>query len=201
MSQADIQEILSYWFGELQEGFAPENKRARWFAFDPEFDRDVASRFSHLVEAAANAGLDHWLSNPAGCLAFILLTDQFTRQIYRGQPEAFALDSLALSAARGGILRSFDRSLAWDERSFFYMPFEHSEDLLDQHTSVGLFSQLRDETPSGRKHLTGQSLRYAQSHRDIIQRFGRFPHRNPVLDRTSTRVEREYLAEGTQFGQ
>jgi uncharacterized protein (DUF924 family) len=152
---------------------------------------------------AAQAGeLKPWMGDARGQLAFIVLTDQFSRQIHRGTAQAFATDALALSAAREGITRGTDRELEFNHRSFFYMPFEHSEALLDQHTGVGLFAQLRDETPPPYRQHAGEGLRHAQQHRDIIQRFGRFPHRNALLDRASTEAEVEFLAQASgSFGQ
>ena len=195
-----IDAVLSFWFGELTDGFADDEHRGRWFDSSPDFDAAIRTEFGDLIQQATTGQLDAWLGAPEGCLAYIVVTDQFPRNVFRGQREAFATDPLALDAARDGIRLGYDRELAWDERAFFYLPFEHSEDLIDQHTSVGLFTQLRDETPAGRRHLTGNTLRYAHQHRDIVARFGRFPHRNPVLGRESSAEELAF-AEGGAFGQ
>ena len=194
--------VLDFWFGDLTDGFSDPAHRARWYAFDDAFDRRIGDQFATALRAARAGELSGWQDTPAGRLAFILLTDQFCRQIHRGTAQAFAGDEFALSAAREGVERGMDRGLEFDQRAFFYMPFEHSEVLLDQHTAVGLFSQLRDETPSPYRHHTGASLRHAQQHRDIIARFGRFPHRNALLERVSTAGELDYLAQGAgSFGQ
>lgn len=193
--------LRRFWFGTLKDGFADDAHRARWFSGGPAFDVDCRTTFSSLAARAADGDLDHWLIEPGSCLAFILLTDQIPRNIHRGTPMAFATDGPALNAARNGIQAGLDRELGYDERCFFYLPFEHSESLIDQHTCVGLFTQLRDETANGFKHHTGGYLQFAHQHRDIIARFGRFPHRNTVLGRTSTEAELAYLETGTTFGQ
>lgn len=193
--------VTGFWFGALTEGFADDAHRKRWFASDAAFDHDVMERFGRLLSTARQGGLADWLATPEGCLAYVLVTDQFSRQIHRGSAAAFATDPLALAAARDGIERGADRVLGYDERAFFYLPFEHSEALLDQHTAVGLLAQLRDETPAPHRHHTGAALRYAQRHRDIIQRFGRFPHRNALLGRESTPGELEFLGRSGNFGQ
>jgi uncharacterized protein (DUF924 family) len=196
------QTVIDFWFGELTDGFSDGTHRGRWYAFDEAFDRRIEDQFARTLQDAQAGELKPWLDDPRGQLAFIVLTDQFSRQIHRGTAQAFATDALALSAAREGIARGMDRELEFNHRSFFYMPFEHSEALIDQHTAVGLFAQLRDETPPPYRQRTGESLRHAQQHRDIIQRFGRFPHRNALLDRVSTEAEVEFLAQASgNFGQ
>jgi uncharacterized protein (DUF924 family) len=194
-------EVLEFWFGDLSAGFADEAHRNQWFSGGAEFDTACRTRFSSLAAEAADGTLDHWLEAPKTCLAYILLCDQIPRNIHRGTPMAFATDGPALNAARNGVERGLDLSLGFDERCFFYLPFEHSESLIDQHTCVGLLSQLRDQTPDGFRHLTGSYLQFAHQHRDIIQRFGRFPHRNRVLGRTSTQAELAYLKTANSFGQ
>ncbi len=199
--QLDPEALLAFWFGEQSDGFAGEQARNRWFAGGEQFDELCRSRYADAPGQAAAGDLDAWLKTPRGRLAFILSCDQLPRNLYRGSARAFATDRLALDAARDGINGGADRSLTWDERCFFYLPFEHSENLLDQHTCVGLFSMLRDETPAGAKHLTGEYLRHAHQHRDVILRFGRFPHRNAAMERRSSAAELEYLETGSHFGQ
>ncbi|MEM8768108.1 MAG: DUF924 family protein [Pseudomonadota bacterium] len=193
--------LLEFWFGSLSDGFADDDHRARWFGGGNTFDEDCRASFASLAEDAADGRLTDWLDTPRSCLAFILLTDQIPRNIHRGSALAFAADGAALNAARVAIEAGFDRSLGYDERCFLYLPFEHSENLINQHTCVGLFTALRDETPPGARHLTGNYLRHAQQHRDIIRRFGRFPHRNAVLGRASTSEELAYLETASGFGQ
>jgi uncharacterized protein (DUF924 family) len=198
---AESAALLEFWFGTLTDGFADDAHRKLWFSGGPTFDDKCRQDYSSLAARAAEGDLNHWLDDPRGCLAFILLTDQIPRNIHRGTPMAFAADGPALSAAKTGVEASLDRQLHYDERCFFYLPFEHSESLIDQHTCVGLFSQLRDETPNGFRHHTGSYLQFAHQHRDIIARFGRFPHRNSVLGRKSTEEELSFLEHGNTFGQ
>ncbi len=193
--------LLSHWFGTLQAGFADAAHRKRWFGGGPAFDAELRARFSDLVEAALTDALGDWLESTQGLLAYVLVCDQLTRNLFRGRPEAFAGDTRALTAARQAIKQGIDTHLAPDERSFLYMPFEHSEDLLDQHTCVGLFVELRDQCADEHKQQLEEYLRYAIAHRDIIREFGRFPHRNAVLGRESSSSERRYLATGPTFGQ
>ncbi|MDA1073285.1 MAG: DUF924 domain-containing protein [Proteobacteria bacterium] len=194
-------EILDFWFGNLTNGFANEAHRTTWFARSDDFDESIRTRFAPCLETAATGGLTEWLETSQGRLAYIIATDQFPRNLYRDSPTAFATDHLALTAAKAGIHMGADQHLALDERSFFYLPFEHCERLEEQHTCVGLFMQLRDQTPAGQRHITGSSLRFAQQHRDVIQTFGRFPHRNRALNRVSTPAELSYLAAGGGFSQ
>ena len=201
MDLAGIEPLLTFWFGAVSDGFADDAHRRRWFSPDPGFDDECRSRFGDLCCAAIAGECSHWLETPRGRLACILACDQMPRNIHRGTREAFAGDHRALQIARDGILSGADQLLTYDERAFFYMPFEHSENRVDQHTCVGLFTQLRDSTPPGKRHLTGNYLRFAQQHRDLLQRFGRFPHRNALLGRTSSTEELDYLKTGTDFGQ
>jgi len=185
--------VLHFWFGEIDDGFADAAHRARWFQGGAAFDRVCRETFGELVTEVEAGALKEWLTAPRSSLAYILLCDQLPRNLHRGSARAFASDALARAATAAGILASFDMALGYDERAFYYLPLEHSEDLLDQHTSVGLFSELRDATPHGRRHLTGDYLRHAQQHRDLIRRFGRFPYRNAALGRVSTAAETAYL--------
>lgn len=200
-ASADAAEILDFWFGELSGGLADAPHRQRWFQGGPAMDLEIRERFGPLVEAAANGNLDAWLRSAPGTLAFVLVCDQFSRHVHRGSAAAYATDPLALEVARSAIDRRKDLALALDERAFLYLPFEHSESAVDQHTSVGLFTRLRDDTPPGMRHLTGAYLRHAQQHRDVVLRFGRFPHRNRMLERASTRAEQVFLETASTFGQ
>ena len=197
----DVDDLLEFWFGELDEGLADDAHRQRWFAPDQAFDDNCRQHYAPLLSRAREGELDLWCQTPRGRLAYIVLCDQMPRNVYRGTADAYAWDGLALAAAAAGVRRGDDRKLGWDERCFFYMPFEHSEDLVDQHTAVGLFSALRDQSPGELRNITGNYLRYAHQHRDIVERFGRFPHRNAVLGRTSTEAERAFVADGDGFGQ
>ncbi|MGK0260423.1 MAG: hypothetical protein ACI96M_003870 [Candidatus Azotimanducaceae bacterium] len=197
---ADYAPLLKFWFGALEDGIASEKKRANWFASDPGYDAEC-QQFAPLLSDAASGRLNQWNNEPRGRLALVLLCDQIPRNVFRGTSQAYQFDNLALKTAKEGILQGSDLALHWDERAFFYMPFEHSERLLDQHTAVGLFSKLRDDVPNNLNNMFGNTLRFAHKHRDIIIRFGRFPHRNEVLTRTSTAEEIEFLTAADHFGQ
>tara|TARA_R110002012_G_scaffold64232_1_gene168814 strand:- start:1708 stop:2250 length:543 start_codon:yes stop_codon:yes gene_type:complete len=178
----DIDEVHSFWFEESSE--------KQWFEKDPEFDRQIRERFGALVEAASRGDLEDWLDSPRGALAYILLLDQFTRNIHRGSGTAFAADAKARAAAIKALVDGYEQAIPDREKAFLYLPFEHSEDLTDQERSVALFEALGDT------NLTD----YAVRHRDIIARFGRFPHRNDVLGRESTVAEQEFLKQpGSAF--
>lgn len=198
---AAFQPLLDFWFGPLTNGLAAADKRKRWFTPDSAFDALCAEKFSPLFDLVGSGDLAHWHNSAHGQLAFILLTDQLPRNIFRGTRKAFAFDSAALQTARDGIAAGIDQQLESDEQAFFYLPFEHSENLLDQHIAVGLFTCLRDTSPKDIRDITGNTLRYAQQHRDIILRFGRFPHRNAALGRKSSQAEEDFIAAGDGFGQ
>jgi len=198
---ADFEPLLRFWFGPLKNGLASNEQRKIWFNPDRDFDARCRDEFLPFLTLAQSGDLHHWLDSARGQLAFILLTDQLPRNIFRGTQEAFAYDPFALATARQGIISGSDRQLELDERSFFYMPFEHSEDISDQHMAVGLFTYLRDSAPKSTRDIIGNALRFAQQHRDIILKFGRFPHRNAVLERHSTAEELNFIKAGDGFGQ
>lgn len=174
----DVSDVLRFWFEEA----SPED----WFAGDPAFDRRVRDRFAGLVAAAASGQLDGWRDSARGCLALCLLLDQFPRHLYREDARAFAHDVQARSVARLALERGFDLDLPAAHRLFVYLPLQHSEDLADQRLGVAL---CRERT--GDPEHAG----YAERHLRIVERFGRFPHRNAVLGRQSTAEEEAFLAE------
>jgi uncharacterized protein (DUF924 family) len=157
----------------------------RWFAKQDAFDREFRERFFDLHEAAARGELHAWLSSPYEALALLLLLDQFPRNAFRGSPRMFASDGLAREAAGAAIEAGHDRKVDQSLQIFFYLPFGHSENLADQERCVSLTER-----------LGGPDLSYARAHRDIIKRFGRFPHRNAILGRDMTPDERKFLDEG-----
>jgi uncharacterized protein (DUF924 family) len=157
-----------------------------WFRKSKAFDAEIGRRFEALHHAAARGELDGWAETPEGALALLLLLDQFPRNLYRGSPHAFATDPLARKAARDAVDRGFDAQVDPELRQFFYLPFEHSERLEDQEHGVTLC------TASGDADL----VKWAKIHRDIIARFGRFPHRNASLGRIPTEAEQAFLDEG-----
>ena len=165
----------------------PEEFREAWFTKDAGFDREVRDRFEGLHGEAAAGKLEGWRDEARSCLALVILLDQFPRNMFRGDPRTYATDDLARDAARYGVERAYDRELSPHERLFLYLPFEHSEELDDQRLSVELFRGRAAET--GSDDLLG----YAVQHEEIIERFGRFPHRNEVLGRATTQEEAEFL--------
>ncbi len=179
-------EILDFWFGrESEEGYG--EFREVWFTKDPEFDREVRDRFEGAYEEATAGRLEHWKDEAQSCLALIILLDQFTRNMFRGDPKTYATDDKAREAARHAVEHAYDRELTPYGRLFVYLPFEHSEDLEDQRFSVELFRGLAAEM--GSEELLGYTVR----HLEIIERFGRFPHRNEILGRATTPEEAEFL--------
>lgn len=175
------QQLLTFWFGA--------HDQSHWFGGGPEFDQAVADIAGEWLPALRSLPPSSFLSDKDSALAGIILFDQVPRNLHRGTAEAFATDALALAIARGVVARDWDQS--WDDqrRTFAYLPFEHSEDMDDQRESLRLFSQLSDPV----------SLDFAQKHYDIIQRFGRFPHRNDILGRKSHADEAEAIAAGKNW--
>ncbi|MEI7035547.1 DUF924 family protein [Fulvimonas yonginensis] len=188
---ASAREVLDFWF-------ADENA-VRWFRPDEAFDRTVRERFGGTLEAAARGELDDWAATPRGRLALLIVLDQFSRNIYRGDARAFAQDPKAQAVALAGLERRDDEALAPLERLFAYLPLEHAEDLALQWRSVTLFRALALQAPPADRAQYEGYLDYARRHCEVIARFGRFPHRNAVLDRPSTPDERDYLAQGGGF--
>ncbi len=180
-------DILDFWFGAAGSAEAG-TLRKNWFVKDPEFDEEIARTFGSTIESALRSELDSWSAEPPSALARILLLDQFTRNVFRGTPRAFAGDAQAIAASRAMVGQRQDQTLDPVRRSFVYVPFEHAEGLETQDEGVRLFAQLAEADPR-----FGEMLDYAGRHRAVIERFGRFPHRNIVLGRQSTAEEIEYL--------
>lgn len=172
-------DVLKFWFGE-----DPEIVRPTWFQRDDTFDAEIVARFKSVFEAAASGTLDEMAETPLGCLALVVVLDQFPRNMFRDDPRAFATDGKALGLSRAALARGFDEALRVLQRQFLFMPFQHSEVLEDQRRSIELFASISPET-----------LDFARRHLDIIERFGRFPHRNAVLGRKSTAEELAFLQE------
>ena len=190
----DATAVLDYWFGsDPDDAVVAREKGGMWWKSDAAVDDDLRTRFADLVEMAGRSGLDEWAAAPHGLLALILLTDQFPRNIHRNTPHAFSFDPVARAHCRDGIARGLDIWLRPVERVFHYLPLEHSESLRDQEESVRLFSGLARDAGTDRKDLFAGYLRYAERHREIIFRFGRFPHRNRILGRASTSEEIAFL--------
>jgi uncharacterized protein (DUF924 family) len=180
-------DVLAFWFGPAD---SPERGCARkvWFHKDAAFDEAIRQRFGDALSIALAGGFGEWCADARGALARVLLLDQFTRNVFRDTPRAFAGDSRALATADDAVSRGLDRELGIHERWFLYMPFEHAEDAAAQHRSLALFGALakdmNDDDP----------LVWARKHAEIVFRFGRYPHRNAILGRTSTPAEEAFLA-------
>ncbi len=186
-------EVLDFWFGK--EGDPEHGEfRSQWFQKDETFDREVTVRFAGLYEEAAAGKLDGWREGAESCLALVICLDQFPRNMFRGDARTHATDGEALDAAKYGIERVLDREIPPLQRMFLYMPFMHAENIEDQRRSVELFERLASE-PGG-----PDVVEYAVGHREIVERFGRFPHRNALLERETTPEEAEFLTQpGSSF--
>lgn len=169
------QKIIDFWFAD--------EVRKLWFNSTPEFDRMLCERFEETLKQAGRGELDHWMETAEGCLALVIILDQFPLNIYRGSALSFATEARSRDVARVAIEKGFARMLPVEQQAFLYMPFMHSEDIADQELALELFDQAGMEG----------NLRFARHHHAIIETYGRFPHRNAVLGRVSTAVEVEYL--------
>ncbi|MGC8120501.1 DUF924 family protein [Marinobacter sp. VGCF2001] len=198
----DWKELLDFWFGKLDEHGLPDRvHRNRWFRSDRAFDQEIRRRFMSLVLFASEQGLDHWRQDAGGALAEILLLDQFTRNIFRGGAMAFENDRQARQLCRSAMKLGQDLELPPVQRAFLYMPLQHSEKLADQELSVECYQQLEALTSGPLRDFISSFFQSACDHRDIVVRFGRFPHRNKALKRQSGPEEIAYLANGPRFGQ
>ena len=187
------QTVLDFWFGAPTEASYGKPRRF-WFVKSAATDAEITSLFTSIYQAAANGLLDHWQNSPASCLALIVVLDQLSRNIYRGQAQAFATDHKALEVAKYALTQKYDQELLPVQRWFIYLPFEHSENIEDQKTSIKLFRTLQNDPHSN------SVIDYARQHLKIIEQFGRFPHRNAILGRKSTSAEIEFLKQpGSRF--
>jgi uncharacterized protein (DUF924 family) len=192
------EDVLVFWLG-LPDA-APLANATKWYTKDPAFDREIAERFGATLEAAARGGLDGWKETRRGRLALVIVLDQFSRNVYRNTPRAFAQDTRACSIALEAISLGDEETLATLERAFLYMPLMHAEDADLQHKAVAAFDRLRTSAPAELKSYVESALEYARKHAEIIERFGRFPHRNAILGRASTPRELEFLEQpGSSF--
>jgi len=176
-----IDEVLSFWFEEIDH--------SRWFRANPQFDKELEQRFGRLLERARNDRLDHWCESASGYLALIVVLDQFSRNIHRGTSSSFDGDSKALQLCVDGIEKKIDEQLSPEQRSFFYLPLRHAEDLAMQKLGLMKTREINAEGYGTDK--------YALNHLAIIERFGRFPHRNKILGRQNTPQEEDYLQDGS----
>ncbi len=201
--QIRIDEILSFWFME-QTLSAPQidGRMDTWFGEDPVFDEEIAKEFADDVERASEGNLDHWAHEPRGRLALILLLDQFRRNIFRNTPEAFEKDKAALKLCVEGAMEKKDKGLAPIQKAFFYMPLQHAESRKVQAKSREIYQRLAEAVSPTYRETFETIAQFADLHADIVERFGRFPHRNKLLDRDNSAEEEEYLAvDSPGFGQ
>ncbi|MDH5215277.1 MAG: DUF924 domain-containing protein [Gammaproteobacteria bacterium] len=201
--QVRIDAVLAFWFEE-KELSAPQidGRMDIWFGEDPVFDLEISKEFSDDVDRASEGKLDHWANEPRGRLALILLLDQFRRNIYRNTADAFSCDKQALKLCVEGAMEKKDKGLSPIERVFFYMPLQHAESRKVQQKSCDIFNKLAEAMSPTYKETFQTIAQFAELHRDIVERFGRFPHRNSLLGRRNTPDEEEFLTgDSPNFGQ
>lgn len=206
MSEA-WREVLRFWFTDAAaDPAALEKRMAQWFTNDEReraaFDDSIRAQFGATIDAAVRGDLEDWVQSAHGRLAVVLVLDQFARNVHRGSERAFSGDARALELVQQGMKGGADLLLSPLERYFFYMPLQHAEDAAVQQRSVEVFRKLASEAPPQLHEFLTGGIGYAEMHRDLVLRFGRFPHRNALLGRASTAAEREYLAgDVPDFGQ
>lgn len=201
--QARIETILSFWFKE-QQLTAPQidGRMDVWFGEDALFDEEVVRLFADDVEAASEGRITHWATDAHGRLALIILLDQFRRNIYRNSADAFAQDKTALKLCVEGAMEKKDKGLTPIQRVFFYMPLQHAESRKVQEKSRKIYAKLAEAVSATNKETFETIAQFAELHADIVDQFGRFPHRNTVLDRENSAEEDEYLSgDVPTFGQ
>ncbi len=202
--QLRIDRILEFWFRETARS-APhiDARMDQWFGEDPVFDLEIEKTFGDDIELATRGKLDHWAHDAHGRLALILLLDQFRRNVYRNTADAFAADKAALKLCVDGAMKNIDNDLNAIERVFFYMPLQHAESLRVQEKSVEIYNRLAAAVSPTLRETFETVAQFAELHRDIIERFGRFPHRNKLLGRQNTPEEEDYLSgdDTPDFGQ
>ena len=191
------EDVLQFWFGVPG---AETGAAKRWWEKDPAFDAQIRERFLGLHGEIGRGEREDWREQPRSCLAYVIVIDQLARNMFRGQKEAFALDPLAQSATLAGMHAGFDRQLETVHRQFFYMPLVHAEDRQLQEQAILAFATLAETMPEAERRPVITQVIYGAKHRNIILRFGRFPHRNEILGRPSTPAEIAFLKEpGSSF--
>lgn len=194
---ADPEALLKFWFDDaLESAAAAERRSALWFSANADFDREITRRYRDLPERAAAGELDGWRETDVTALALVLAVDQFPRNLFRGSAKAFAFDPLACEVACAAIDTGFDRTLHPLQAVFVYLPLEHAEDIAMQERCVELVRALENRAPPDLRPRFEEFTGYAERHRDVVRRFGRFPHRNDALGRESTADETRYLTGG-----
>lgn len=198
---ASPEAVLDYWFGAPGTAREIAERQSKlWFGKLPEKDREISERFTPTFNAAITGSLDDWAATPRGRLALVIVLDQFPHHIHRDTPDAFAQDAKALALSLAALATGEDKSLALIERVFLYLPLEHAESIAMQALSVAQYRQLMDEADESERALFANFLDYAHKHRDVVLRFGRFPHRNDILGRASSADEIAFLQQpGSRF--
>ena len=193
----DARAVWHFWLGDETQADAAyfDNRMKLWFQKNEAADNEIRHRFAALLEEASRGHLQAWQADPHARLALIILLDQFSRNLYRNNPRAWAQDERALALSVAAIDSGMDRLVPLHARMFYYLPLEHAEDLNMQDRCVELFKALLEEVPANQKELYSVQLNYAEQHRDVVAKFGRFPHRNAILGRTSSVEEEAYLAQ------
>lgn len=195
-------DVLDFWFGDgLQRDWPSQDLNERWFGGGPAQDETIRNRFGPLVDEALDGGLTDWEAEPRARLALIVLLDQLSRNVHRGQRRAFDGDARAQRLSRLSLAQGMDATLTPAGCVFLYMPLMHAENLALQDECVARFQRLVDSSPEPLRDKLSSNLRFAVLHRDIVAQFGRFPHRNAVLGRDGTPEEDEFLKDGPRFGQ
>lgn len=196
------EEVYEYWFGKgsLTDPSYMQQRSKLWFGKNEKVDQEMRERFGSWLTTPPDPALQKWKVARKGTVSLVILHDQFPRNIHRGTPKMYAWDEFALKTAREAMSEGIHESMSVYEAMFLILPFEHSERLADQEESVQLFSDLRDRCPPELQSFGDEMLNYAIRHMDIVERFGRFPHRNQILSRTSTLEEVKFLEEpGSSF--
>ena len=197
-----ITEVLDFWFaGRDRDPIECEQQNALWYGFDQDIDEQIKNRFGTITERASIDLLTSWADEPRGALALVIVLDQFSRHVYRGTARAFMQDSLARAITFRSLSNNFHHDLSIPGQLFLFHPLQHSEILSDQDVGVNLLTELLTTCEQDWSDYVQKTLRFFQSHQDVITRFGRFPHRNKILRRPSTPEELEYLKTSSSYGQ
>jgi len=193
--------VLDFWFGKLDSfGRASPEQRKKWFQKNPQFDEEIKSLFISTYHQAMEGEFQSWLDQPRSRLAYVLILDQFSRNMFRGKPEMFSADPITMDIVHSGLRSAMDEKLFLDGRVFFYMPLMHSEKIRDQEECIRRFEELREELPMEIHSHVDSNLEFAMKHWEVINRFSRFPHRNEILCRQSTPEELQFLkSPGSRF--
>ena len=201
MTSMNYEPVLQFWFGDyVTDKEIIANQGSLWWKKDNALDDGIHRQFGEIHTAIVSGALDSWKAEAKGMLAMIIVLDQFSRNMFRDSGQAFAQDSMALSLTREGMESGMDKALIWSQRVFFYMPLMHAESLKIQELSVKTFRELTEDVPGDEQDLAYGHVDYAIKHWEVIKRFGRFPHRNEVLDRQSTEEEIVFLQKpGSSF--